>query len=142
MQKLKTVRDSLLNAHSEKIIDDKELLLLFDVNCSTNLDLPYWSYESFDLDSWSQDECKRELRFFPGNIKNLVNILRLTDVFTCNNGVVCDSVEAFRIFVKHFAYPCRYQDIIYKFARPVPSLCIALNAMLDWTFCLTTGVIF
>ena len=85
MQKLKTVRDSLLNAHSEKIIDDKELLLLFDVNCSTNLDLPYWSYESFDLDSWSQDECKRELRFFPGNIKNLVNILRLTNVFSCNN---------------------------------------------------------
>ena len=89
MPKLKTVRDSLLIAHSENILDDEELLLLFDVNRSTNLDLPYWSYESFDLDSWSEDECKSELRFFPGDIKNLANILRLPDDFNYNNRVVC-----------------------------------------------------
>ena len=69
MPKLKTVRDSLLIAHSENILDDEELLLLFDVNRSTNLDLPYWSYESFDLDSWSEDECKSQLRFLPADIK-------------------------------------------------------------------------
>ena len=105
MPKLKTVGDSLLIAHSENILDNEELLLLFDVNRSTNLDLPYWSYESFDLDSWSEDECKSELRFLPGNIKILVNILQLPDVFKCNNGVVCDSVKAFCIFLKCFAYP-------------------------------------
>ena len=44
MPKLKT--DSLLIAYSENIVDDEELLLLFDANRSTNLDLPYWSYES------------------------------------------------------------------------------------------------
>ena len=38
---------------SENIIDDEELLLLFDVNRSTNLDMPYWSYEGFHLQSWS-----------------------------------------------------------------------------------------
>ena len=48
MPKLKTVRDSLLIAHSEDILDDEELLSKFDVNRSTNLDLPYWSYESFE----------------------------------------------------------------------------------------------
>ena len=69
MQKLKTVRDSLLIAHSENILGDEELLLLFDVNRSTNLDLPYWSYESFDLDSWSEDECKSQRRFLPADIK-------------------------------------------------------------------------
>ena len=79
MPKLKTVRDSLLIAHSENILDDEELLLLFDGNRSTNLDLPYWSYESFNLDSWSENECKSELRFLPGNIKNLPNILQLPD---------------------------------------------------------------
>ena len=51
MAKLKTVRDSLLIAHSENALDDEELLLLFDVNGLTNLDLPYWRYESFGLDS-------------------------------------------------------------------------------------------
>ena len=134
MPKLKTVRDSLLIAHSENILDDEELLLLFDVNRSTNLDLPYWSYESFDLDSWSEDECKSELRFLPGDIKTLVNILQLPDVFKCNNGVVCDSVEAFCIFLKRFAYPCRYQDIMYRFARPVPQLCMISNLVLDFLF--------
>ena len=43
-------RDSLLIAHSENMLDDEELLLLFDVNPLTNLNLPYWSYENFDLD--------------------------------------------------------------------------------------------
>ena len=71
MPKLKTVRDSLLIAHSENILDDEELLLLFNVNRSTNLDLRYWSYEN---------ECKSELRFLPGNIKNLPNILQLPDL--------------------------------------------------------------
>ena len=46
MPKLKT--DFLLIAHSENIIDAEELLLLSDVNASTNLDLPYWNYESVD----------------------------------------------------------------------------------------------
>ena len=40
MPKLKRIRDSLLIAHSENILDDEELLLMFDVNRSTNLDLP------------------------------------------------------------------------------------------------------
>ena len=37
--KLKTIRDSLLIAHSENILVDEELILLIDVNFSTNLDL-------------------------------------------------------------------------------------------------------
>ena len=140
MPKLKTVRDSLLIAHSENILDDEELLLLFDVNRSTNLDLLYWSYESFDLDSWSEDEYKSELRFLPADIKTQVNILQLRDVFKCNNGVVCDSVEAICIFLKRLAYPCRYQDIMYRFARPVPQLCMISNLVLDFLF--SNGVIY
>ena len=136
MPKLKTARDSLLIADSENILDDEELLLLFDVNRSTNLDLPYWSYESFDLDSWSEDECKSELRFFSADIKTLVNILQLPE---CNNGVVCGSVEAFCIFLKRFAYPCRYENIVYRFARPVPQLC--MSQILFWAFYSIIGVI-
>jgi hypothetical protein len=33
-------RIALLNAHDEGFIDDEELLMLYDVNRSTNLDLP------------------------------------------------------------------------------------------------------
>ena len=41
--------------------DDDECLLLYDLNWSENLDLPY-NYEKFDLDS-PDDECKSEFRF-------------------------------------------------------------------------------
>ena len=44
-------------------IDDQELLFLFDINTSKNLVLPYWSYERFDLDALSDDECKSEFHF-------------------------------------------------------------------------------
>ena len=67
--------------HSENIIDVEELLLLFDVNFLTNLDLLYRRYESFDLDSWSEDECKNELRRLPDNIKSLVNTLQLPNIY-------------------------------------------------------------
>ena len=67
--------------HSENIIDVEELLLLFHVNFLTNLDLLYRRYESFDLDSWSEDECKNELRRLPDNIKSLVNTLQLPNIY-------------------------------------------------------------
>ena len=44
------------------------------------------------------------------------------------------SVEAFSIFLKRFAYPCRYQYIMYRFALPVPQLCMNSNDMLDFWF--------
>ena len=52
----------------------------------------------------------------------------------CNDREVCNSVEAFYILLKHFAYPCRYQDIIYQFARPVPQLYMISNLVLDVLF--------
>ena len=35
-----------------------------------------------------------------------------------------DRAEAFCIFLKRFAYPCRYVDLIPRFARPEPQLCM------------------
>ena len=60
---LKTLQDVILLAHADHLIDDDEFLLLYDLNRSKNLDLPHHSYETFDLDSLSEDECKSEFRF-------------------------------------------------------------------------------
>lgn len=35
------------------------------------------------------------------------------------------------ILLKRLAYPCRYFDLIYTFARPVPELCLITNTLLD-----------
>ena len=53
MPNLKTVEDMILLAHADHLIDDDECLLLYDLNRSKNLDLPYHSYEKFDLNSLS-----------------------------------------------------------------------------------------
>ena len=52
----------------------------------------------------------------------------------CSNGVACHSVEVFCKLLKRFSYPCRYQDMMYTFAQPVPQLCMISNAVLDFLF--------
>lgn len=46
----------LLLAHEMGDLNDEEFVLLYDLNRSTNLDLPYWDYERFDLDRMSDDK--------------------------------------------------------------------------------------
>ena len=44
------------------------------------------------------------------------------------NGVVFDKEEAQCIFVKKFAYPCRYQDLMLRFGQKVvPQLSMISN---------------
>ena len=57
--------------------------------------------------------------------------MRLPDILTCYNGVKVDKVEGMGIFLKRFAYPCRYLDMIPRFARPVPQLCMISNLVMD-----------
>jgi len=52
----------ILHAFDDGFISEEEFLILYDVNTLKNLDLPYWNYKNFDLDSLSDDECKGEKR--------------------------------------------------------------------------------
>lgn len=45
--------------------------------------------------------------------------------------MVVDSVEALCICLKRFAYPCRYADLIPRFGRPVPQLCMTTKTIVD-----------
>ena len=47
MKSWKEVRNQLLISHDDSVINDEELLLLYDVNRSDNVDLPYNSYPGF-----------------------------------------------------------------------------------------------
>ena len=60
---LREVRDFLTVACFEDIIDEDEILLLWDLNASKNLDFPYEDYSRFDLDEMDDSECLAELRF-------------------------------------------------------------------------------
>ena len=58
MATFRDARDALMLANDMTLIDDEELLLLYDLNSSKNLDLPYWRYDKFDLDTLTDAECR------------------------------------------------------------------------------------
>ena len=131
MPKLKDIRNLLLLSHGDNLIDDEEFLMLYDINKSKNLDLPYQNYEKFELENLNEDECRSEFRFMKRDIFDLCDIFRIPEEIKCYNGVKADKEEALCIFLKRFAYPCRYQDIMFRFGRPVPQICMISNYMMN-----------
>ena len=126
--------EALLFAYQDGSIDDTELALLYDFNSSENLEFPYWKYGRFDLDSMTDDECKIEFRFFKNDIYLLGDVFGIPDIMKCPNGVLVDGMKALSVLLKRFAYPCRFADMIARFGRPVPQLCMITNRMMDYIF--------
>ena len=58
MPKFRENRIALLYASQQRLINGEEFLLLYNLNTSASSDLPYWTYDNFDLDSLSDEECK------------------------------------------------------------------------------------
>ena len=120
-----------------------EYQLLYNVNRVNrrNLEIPYWQYQRFDLETMTDGECKVEFRFKKNDIYDLVNIMLIPEIVIYNRLTV-DPVEGVCIFLKRFAYPCRYSDMVPRFPRPVPELCIITNHVMDliynqWSFLLS-----
>ena len=131
MVTFREAREALLLANDLDLIDDEEVLLLYDFNTSKNLDIPYWKYEKFELDSLSDDECKSEFRFLKHDIYALLDVLNLPDKITCQNRFFVYSDEALCLLLRRFAYPCRYEDLVPRFGRPVPQLRMVVSETMD-----------
>ena len=125
-------RETLLVAYDQSIID--EFVLLYDLNTSKNLDFPYWNYENFDLDNWTDEECKADLSFQKADVYRLATALDIPENIYTYNRSKCDGIEAFCVFLRHFAYPYRYSDLVSRFGRPVPELCMMSNAILNLVY--------
>ena len=115
-------------------MNDREFVLLYDANRSKNPDFPYWNYERFELDELTNAECNAEFRFYKHDIYKLADALQLPDEFVTYNGLIVESISALCIYLKRFSYPCRYGDMVFHFARPVPEICIITNHMIDWIY--------
>ena len=79
MATFREAREALLLANDLDLIDDEEMLLLYDLNRSRNLDIPYWKYEKFELDSLSDEECKNKFRFLKHDIYTLLDVFNLPE---------------------------------------------------------------
>ena len=131
---LREAREVLLLAPDENIITAEEYFLLNDLHTSKILDFPYWQHDSFELDLLANAECKSEFRFYRNDIYRLAEVLNIPDEIVCYNRSKFDGNEAFCIFLKRFAYPCWYSNIIQRCGRSVLELCLMSNAILNKIF--------
>ena len=74
---LKKAKKQLLYEFDDGLISDKECLLLYDLNRSTNLDFPCEQYPLFDLDDMQNDVCLAEFRFHKNDLPILAEVLRI-----------------------------------------------------------------
>ena len=75
MISIKETRDFILLCYDQGIVNDKELLVLYEQYKSPSLDLPYSSYPLFDLDDMEGDECLAEFRVKKRDIPALAQAL-------------------------------------------------------------------
>ena len=105
--------------------------MLYYLHTSKNLGYPYWSYNEFDLENWTDAECRSELRFLKGDLYRLFEVFDIPEKITCYNRSKFSGLEGFCLFLKRFAYSCRYSDLVPRFGGPVPEVCIMSNYVMN-----------
>ena len=127
-------RQMLLIAYDSKIISDEEFLVLWESYRSKNPEFPYSSYARFDLQNIDEAECLAEFRVQKQDIPVLANVLQLPMNIRCPQTTICNRIEGLCMLLRRFSYPCRYSDMISRFGRPVPELCMITNEVMDNIF--------
>ena len=119
MASFSKARDELLIAYDEGTIDDDEFVYLWEQNISKNPCFPYKDYENFDNETKDPVECKAEFRVEKNDLLCLSEALQIPETFHCQQRSVCDGMEGLCMALKRFSYPCRYSDMIPRFATLV-----------------------
>ena len=109
---LRELQELIVIMYAENLLDDDEFLLLYDINQPKNPEFPYWLYPRFDLERYTEDECRAMFRFKKHDIYDLVEALEMPVEFLCPNRQKIDSVEAFCTLLVRFAYPCRLSELV------------------------------
>ena len=100
MATYREARENLLIAHTKNTIDCDTFALLYDVNRSKNLDLPYLSYDQFDLDKMCDNECISQFHFWKNDIYVLCEALQIPQQLFGYNRVKFDAIEALCIYLR------------------------------------------
>ena len=111
-----------MDSYDDGLIDEEELVMLYDLNTSKNSVFPYENYERFELANMDEAEGEAEFRFEKSDLPQLAEALRIPQVFRCKQRSVCDGMEGLCMLLRRLANPCRYSDLIPRFGRPVPEI--------------------
>ena len=124
----------LVEEHEDGFVDDEELLLLqqgLGFSKKQNPEFPYWNHPKFDLNNWNDDECWADFRFRKADLNRLLTAFGLPGEMQTINRLKVSSLEALCILLRRLAFPCRYSDLIPRFGRSVPDLCVICNHVLN-----------
>ena len=97
------VRNFLLISHADGIIDDEELIVLYDLYSSRDPDFPYDHYTTFDLDALDESESVAEFRLCKRDVRTLSNVLQIPDTIICDQRSICDGIEGLCILLKRMS---------------------------------------
>ena len=109
MTSFKKTRELLAGCYLADIISDEEFVLLYDCSFSKNLQIPYEEYGRFKLEEMVDSECRAEFRVNKSGLPLLAECLQIPDAFVCNQGSVCEGMEALCILLRRLSYPAGTQ---------------------------------
>ena len=134
MTSFRDARDFLTTALFNNVISEDEYIILYDLNSSKNLDLPYDEFMRFDVDEMEDSECVAELRVHKHGLPAPAEALQIPRVFRCRQRSISDGMEGLCTLLRRLAYPCRYSDMMARFGRPAPVLSMRTNEVLDFIY--------
>ena len=80
----------LLTSHDNGLIDNNELMVLYDLYSSKNAGFPHDSYLPFVLEEPDELESVAEFLFRKQDIQALYNVLQIPETITCSQRCVCE----------------------------------------------------
>ena len=130
------MRKLLLLLYDSESISDEEVLTLYESYSSKNPDFPYNAYPKFDYHQIDEPECLAEfrVRITKQDITLLGDVFQLPVTIRFHQRTTCYRTEALCMLLERFSYPCRYSDMIHRFARPVPEINMITNTVMDHIF--------
>ena len=132
MASFRDARIMLLDAFNDNSIDEDEFVFLYNLSTLKNPVFPYEIYERFELANVDEAECKAEFRVEKSDLPQLADDLRVPQIFNCDQRSECDGMEGLCMLLRRLAYPCRYSDLIARFGRHAPKICMMTNKVLNF----------
>lgn len=134
MQSFHEIREFVTLCYACGFISDEEFVTLHDAYQSRNPEFPYDQYAPFDLDNMDEADCRAEFRFDKRDLHMLAEALGIPPYFTTQQRSRVEGMEGLCMLLKRVAYPCRYSDMIARFARPVPVMSMITNEVLNFLY--------
>ncbi len=93
--------------------------------------IPYHKhFDKFDLELFSNDECKQYFRFAKQDLFNLCDILVMPPEYRLKLRLHWSNVEGLCALLRHLAYPNRLSDMVPLFGHSVSQLSDVVNVTL------------